>query len=106
MNAKGMRRAYVEVLEEGLTENVNRFAAKTQPTELRLAVHTSLARGWLVMKPWGPSSPSWTTVDGERELRRLKHPRWFWFTENWFPALVAFATIGAAAAGVVVDIVK
>ena len=99
MSTRDLRRAYIEILETGLTNNANKFAVKNQPDELQRAVYASLARAWLVREEWGLASPTFTTAAGERELRRLKHPIKFGLSENWFPALVATATFVASAAG-------
>ena len=38
-------------------------------------------------------NPLFTTLSGMSYLERLKAPRKAWFQDNWFPALVAAATI-------------
>ena len=46
------------------------------------------------------------TAYGRDYWEKLNAPRWFWFRQNWFAALVAGATIVAASASAAANIVN
>ena len=108
---KRVKRELIKALEDGLQPDGIRLNIRRDHGAAYLRAEGS---GWLFSRVGSTAryraspdiqsehtnrTPLYTTAEGMRALRRLKHPRWFWFTENWFPALVAFATIGASAAG-------
>lgn len=72
-----------------------RRSGTTNTTQLGEASHTTEM-----------GSPLFTTATGMRALSRLKRPKWFWVTENWFPVTIAVATLVASVAGVAVDALK
>ena len=43
------------------------------------------------------------TVKGWDYWEKVTTPRWYWFKQNWFPAIVAAATIAASVGGIVAN---
>ena len=43
------------------------------------------------------------TALGIEYLDQYRHPRWFWFCRNWFPALIAGITILVSVFGIISD---
>ncbi len=41
------------------------------------------------------------TAQGRDYWEKLTAPRWYWFRHNWFPGIVAAATIAASIGGIV-----
>ena len=60
----------------------------------------------LVVPPGLPYEPRCLTVSGLQYLSVIKHPVREWTRSNWFPVLVALATIATAAAGIVVNAIS
>ena len=94
-----VKRDLIAVLENGLQPNGIPLQCEGN-YDARCRAESS---GWLCSINNGQL---YTTPEGMRAIKWLKHPVRFWVRENWFPVTIALITAGAAVAGVVVDILK
>lgn len=46
------------------------------------------------------------TAYGREYYAKLTAPRMYWFKQNWFPAIVAAATIAASVGGIVANVLE
>ena len=101
---KELRREITRVLEKEL----NRRPGTEPMTRLSIDSLTNQAVEHLidlgVLKDSSPDSDYLrVTAYGREYYGKLTAPRWYWFKQNWFAAIVALATIAASVGGIVVN---
>lgn len=99
------KRRLISVLEEGIEGQIDVSKDRKDISGVDEHIKASellLSAGYLLhVKGYG----TFTSLQGRDYLYRLKHRIGAWLKENWFPAIVAAATIFLALGSVVVQVV-
>ena len=101
-----LRKRLIAVLEEGIKGEVilgypqNDINSEDQHYE---SAYLLKGQSFLMQEPGFGLK---TSLSGLEYLERLKHPQYAWIRDNWFPAIVAAATIVLAGVSAGVQLVS